>query len=337
MSRKARLRIGVSVLVLAMHNGVQAADKHVAPASASGSATTQASGPDQLTVLPVPPMPPDAYVDRGAAALGNPLNKPVTGAAEQPAIEGGEKPPSLEALQATRPSGGQASTLEPGRADALYQAAITYGAQGGLAARAFAINDMLRRYEAALDNVYDFQPLVLRLGGGQTMLRPPIVTQAQMAFALGESGQVARETGCIYQITRDAQLASAPPNWRTYLVRHWSAPARPSDAVLPRTDEEVAYWNKWVAEGWGQGERQAVEIYLDDLGRLQRDIVGMARYHVLLRSGLVIHPKIVFSNSVVNGGGRELRAIDRIIRITDQKGLKVDSHNWRRSTASCPG
>jgi len=54
MSRKARLRIGVSVLVLAMHNGVQAADKHVAPASASGSATTQASGPDQLTVLPVP-------------------------------------------------------------------------------------------------------------------------------------------------------------------------------------------------------------------------------------------------------------------------------------------
>jgi len=337
MSRKMALRLGVSLLALASPI-VQAADKNVDAASAtSAPAPQQVVGPNQLTVLPVPPMPPDAYVQRGAATLGNSLNKPVTGAGEQPVIEGGEKPPSLETLQATRPLGGQASTLEPGRADALFGAAISFGAQGGLAARAFAVNEMLRRYEGALDNIYNFQPLVIRLGGGQTMMRPPIVTQAQMAFALGESGQVARETGCIYEITRDAQLSSAPPNWRSYLVRHWAPPARPSDAVLPRTDEEAAYWNKWVAEGWGQGERQAVEIYLDDLGRLQRDIIGMARYQVLLRSGLVIHPKVVFSNSLVNGGGHELRAVDRIIRITDQKGLKADGRNWRRSSTSCPG
>jgi len=92
-----------------------------------------------------------------------------------------------------------------------------------------------------------------------------------MAMALGDGGQIARETACVYSITKIAQLSSAPPNWRTYLVRSWEQPSRPADAVLPRTEQEVQYWNKYVAEGWGEGERQANEIFLNDLGRLQRD------------------------------------------------------------------
>ena len=82
---------------------------------------------------------------------------------------------------------------------------------------------------------------MLAVGSGQTLMRPPIVTAAQMAFALGDNGQVARETSCIYQITREAQLASAPPNWGSYLVRTWADPRRPTDAVLPRAKQEAAY------------------------------------------------------------------------------------------------
>ncbi|MEK8121710.1 type IV secretion system DotC family protein [Methylocystis sp. IM4] len=291
-----------------------------------------------IAVYPVPPAPSPEEVDAAAHVLGNPLNKPVTGAAEQPAVIGGERPPSLEALQAARARYGDPGLgLEPGREDALYQAAIGFGAQGGLAARAFAINEMLRRYEPTLDSSYDFGQLVLPLGGGRTMLRPPVVTQAQLAFALGDSAQVARETDCVYQITREAQLASASPNWRAYLVRNWRAPTRPNDAVLPRTEQEAAYWNKWVAEGWAQGEKQAVEIFLSDLGRLQRDIVGMARYRVLLRAGLVAHPKVVFQDSIVNGGRDELRAGDRIVRITDQPGLQADVRRWApKRRGPCP-
>ena len=133
----------------------------------------------------------------------------------------------------------------------------------------FALNEMLRRYQAQLDSAFDFRALVLPVGSGQTLMRPPIVSAAQMAFALGDGGQVARETSCIYQITREAQLASTPPNWRIYLVRVWADPQRPTDGALPRTKQEVAYWNKWVAEGWAQGEKQAVDIFLSDLGRLR--------------------------------------------------------------------
>lgn len=295
----------------------------------------QADG--NLIVYPVPPVPPGFVVEEAARELGNPLNKPVTGAAQVPAVTGGERPPSLEALQAARAGDRHGDILEPGRREVLHQAGLTYGAQGGLSARSFAINEMLRRYEQALDRSYNFGELVVRLGGGQTFMRPPIVTQAQMAFALGEGGQVARETACIYQITRDARLTSVAPDWRAYLVRDWGWPSRPSDAVLPRTEEEAAYWNGQVAEGWAQGERQAVEIFLADLGRLQRDYVGMARYHVLLKAGLVEHPKVTFENSRVNGGGTELRAGDRIVRIAGQPGLRANPKHWGSKTRECPG
>src|SRR6516164_10384393 len=290
---------------------------------------------DSLTSPRVPPDPTLEQIEQNLPQLANPLNKPITGGSEDPLVVGTEPPPSLEALQAIRPGDESGNALEPGRAVMVRTAGLTYGAQGGLAARSFAFNEMLRRYEAQLDSAYDFRPLVFLVGRGQTLMRPPIVSAAQMAFALGEGGQVARETSCIYRITREAQLASAPPNWRLYLVRTWATPRRPTDAVLPRTKQEAAYWNKWVAEGWAQGEKQAVEIFLSDLGRLERDIVGMARYRVLLRAGLVEQPKLAFLRRAVEGGRDRLHVGDQTIRITDQPGLQGNPRRWRPS-AGCP-
>ena len=290
---------------------------------------------DALTSPRVPPDPSPEQVEQNLPDLGNVLNKPITGAQEDPLVVRTPPPPSLEALQATRPGDEKGDGLEPGRSDMVRTAALTFGAQGGLAARSFALNELLRRYQAQLDSAYDFHTLVLPVSSGQTLMRPPVVSAAQMAFALGDGGQVARETSCIYQITREAQLASTPPNWRIYLVRVWAAPHRPNDGALPRTKQEVAYWNKWVAEGWGQGEKQAVEIFLSDLGRLERDIVGMARYRVLLRAGLVEQPKVAFQNRPVDGGRDSLHVGDQTIRITDQPGLQGNARRWMPG-AGCP-
>ena len=290
----------------------------------------------RLTSPTMPPEPSYDQVEGNLPELANPLNNPITGSAEEPVVVGTTPPPSLEALQAARPGDGHGDGLEAGRADILRTAALTYGAQGGLAARSFALNEMLRRHEAALETTYDFRTLVLPVGsGGQTLMRPPIVSAAQMAFALGDGGQVARETSCIYQITRAASLSSAPPNWRAYLVRSWSKPNKPTDSALPRTDQEVAYWNKWVAEGWAQGEKQAVQIYLNDLGRLERDIVGMARYRVLLRAGLVEQPRVAFRTVRAEGGRNTLHIGDRVVTITDQPGLQGNPRRWHPS-AGCP-
>jgi defect-in-organelle-trafficking protein DotC len=306
---------------------------HVAPKPVAVPVTTTAvPAPDNsLIVMPIPPQPSPERVD----AAAHEINKPITGASIEPEAVGGEKPLSLESLQATRPGVGLAADgLEPGRQDVLYQAGLAYGARGGLAARAFAINEMLRRYESTLDSVYNFDEVILK-PGSRIIMRPPVVSEAEMAMALGDGGQIARETACVYSISKVAQLGSPPPNWRTYLVRTWEQPSRPADAVLPRTEQEVQYWNKYVAEGWAEGEHQAVEIFLNDLGRLQRDITGMARYRVLLRAGVVANPRVATRQQVVDGGGNELRAGDRIITITSQPGLQANAGAWR-GAHRCP-
>lgn len=293
--------------------------------------------PPAVRDMAVPPAPTSQMVDQAAGVLGNPINNPVTGAAIAPLVVGGEPPPSLETLQAARPGFTPGKGLTGPRAMALQQAALSYGARGGLAARSFAINEMLRRYQSQLDQVFNFRGLVLSVNGGQTMMRPPVVTEAQLAFALGAGGQSASESGHIYEITREAQLTSAPPNWRTYLVRTWVSPTPPPDDLRPRTRQEVQYWNLWVAQGWADGEKQAVEIFLSDLSRLQRDIIGMARYRVLLRAGLVEQPRVAFARSTVKGG-RDLMKIDNTtVRITDQPGLNPNPRRWRAGMGSPRG
>src|SRR5580658_1709078 len=118
----------------------------LAGTTALGSAYAQNS----LTTGRVPPDPTSDQVEASLPELGNPLNKPITGASEDPLVVGTAPPPSLEALQATRPGDDKGDGLDPGRADMVRTAALTYGAQGGLAARSFALNEMLRRYQAQL-------------------------------------------------------------------------------------------------------------------------------------------------------------------------------------------
>lgn len=289
-----------------------------------------------LSDVSVPPSPTPETVGENARALGNPVNNPITGAAITPLVVGGDTPPSLATLQAARPGFTPEKGLSRPRAIALRQAALSYGARGGLAARGFAINEMLRRYEPQLDQTFNFSGFVYSVNGGQTMMRPPVVSETLLAFALGPGGQSASESGHIYEITREARLTSAPPNWRTYLVRRWTPPTPPPDDLRPRNALEVRYWNLWVAQGWSEGEKQAVEIYLSDLSRLQRDIVGMARYRILLRAGLVEPPRVSFARSRVKGGRDLMRINNTTVSITDQRGLNPRPGQWRRGQGA-PG
>lgn len=272
--------------------------------------------------LPVPPIP------AGNPALANPIDTPITGAAESPGIPEIERPPSLEALMAVRPGYGPGTEKSSGRDDIVRQAAWAFGAQGGLAARSDAINEMLRRYAATLDQVFDFRTLVLPVGGGQTLLRPPVITQAQMALALDPSGQTASESHEINAIARKAALVSRPPEWRTWLVRPVTPAQAPPDAQRPATRHEVVIWREAMARGWAAGERQAVDIFLDDLARLERDIIGMARYRVLLRAGRVKAPDLALMHRPSDVRDDTLRIDSTDMRIDTQAHFEGNRAHW---------
>lgn len=289
------------------------------------------AGPGPASVPPFPQYglsPSAGAVDRGYAANANPLNTPIAGARINGQIVGGQAPPSLAALQAARPGQTPGKTISPLRLHALRQAALSYGARGGLAAESYTINLDLSQYRHTLDKTFDFSRMVQPIGNDQTLLVPPIVTEAQFAFALAPGGQIAKQTDKVYQITQQARLASAAPNWREFLVRSWSAPTPPPRNLMPHNATEAADWSRWVAQGWALGEQQAVQIFLDDLGRLQTDYIGMLRYAVLLRAGLVEPPDTESHRHYVSGGRDRMLVGNQVVRITDQPGLNPDTADW---------
>ena len=74
---------------------------------------------------------------------------------------------------------------------------------------------------------------------------------------------------------------------------------------------------------------------MSDLGRLERDIVGMARYRVLARAHLVEAPRLSFLTQQVTGNRDSLQVGDRTVRITDQPGLQQSARRWTPARG-CP-
>ena len=91
-------------------------------AGLAGTAPSFAASGDPVD-SPVPPLPSLGQVDQAARTLGSPLNTPVTGSSIQPVVIGGERPPSLEALQAARPGINPSAGLAGPRRVALAAAA----------------------------------------------------------------------------------------------------------------------------------------------------------------------------------------------------------------------
>jgi len=264
-----------------------------------------------------------------AAALTDPANSPITGAAIQAGIVPLDRPPSLETLMAARPGLNPESRIPEGRAAILKETGTSYGAAGGLYARGYALNLMLQQHEQELDRTFDFRRVVIPLSDGSTLLLPPVVSEAQRAMALEQGGQRARTTARIYRITRDAEIGSEPPNWRSYLVQAFPRPEPPTDAARPKSRDEVRYWEQVVAEGWALGETQAVEVFLAKLSALRSSLVGMFRYKELLAAGMVERPTMRMNFRRVQGGGSVLRLNDADIEIRNRSVLNAKPGRWR--------
>lgn len=279
-------------------------------------ATTSGQSFAQITPSPVPP---SGYSPDAPARLANPQNTPIDGASIEGVPFGKTAPPSLAALQALRPGTDPQSSLSPDRAAQLREAALAYGTAGGLAAGSFKIRENLRRRQDELDRTFNdrFRDLILPASdGSQVLIVPPAVSEAQLALAVEDTGLSAREDNRIYKLSQNAKLASRPPMWEGFLVMEYGNPAPPPDESRPHNDIESAYWKQNVSQGWARGQKQSVEIFLDLLAVMESQIEGMARYRVLLASGLVQAPKVAVIKAVNRGHGDEVWYGDVVTRIT---------------------
>lgn len=208
-------------------------------------------------------------------------------------------------------------TVEGVRVSLIENAARGVGIRGGYAAEATRINDLLMsNYRRALDQRYNFRPLLLQ--GGYVV--PPAVTRIRNVQQLSGPSYLYLTNGS-FEIVRDARLTTIAPTWLDYLTLP-IRDVRPPDSIGMESNEERAIWRRAVTDGWDEGVREARMAFGTALATLHRDYHGMVLYHQLAQQGAVSVPAVDISNRtwrVTEDGRRAFEGETTIeIRVSSQ-------------------
>jgi len=212
--------------------------------------------------------------------------------------------------------------VNPMRLQALKETATTLGARGALAWRAYEINQSLKNQADYLDQVFDFNQLLVN----QNVL-PPVLVQSDDSVHL-QDGNAIRLASKTYKIVQPAQFVTASPTWRSYLWMNYTKPDMPDQTLLPQDENEAQVWNKYIKIGWQNGLEQANSIFSSNLNRLKRDYTGIVLYRKLLAQGIVSAPYVAKADLGVTGDENEVRINDRVLRITEGSKLQPDAKKW---------
>ena len=251
---------------------------------------------------------------------------------DKPLTEPNEEPADIEILLDYRPP--DKSKMKDDklpldiRIDALKEAALSFGARGGLAKRTWEIRQQLDKKTRFLDKVYDFRNLLIAAPSG-FMIEPPIVSEAMNAMIVDFGGQEAAASDRIYNIIKNARIVTTPRNWRQYLEREWGEVIPPPDILTPRDSAEEKIWYEYLQKGWEYGYNQADAIFEQDLSRLTLDFEGMVRYKLLLAQGMISPPYALQVDRGVTGGGEEMRVGDRAVQITGVPEFVTGADQWK--------
>ncbi len=209
------------------------------------------------------------------------------------------------------------------RMAAIRDEALSLGAQEALAQRSIMINKTLKHNARHLDEIYNFNVLVLPHD-----VLPPVLAEAHNTLNLASDDAI-RLSDATYKIVKQARFITTPPTWRDYLWMKYSKPQPPEPTLLPKCRAETKVWRKYILIGWSNGLKQADAIFLQNLNRLKRDYQGIIIYRKLLAQNMVSAPFVVKTRLGVTGGGNNLRIGDKVLRITALPALSPDSSQWK--------
>lgn len=219
--------------------------------------------------------------------------------------------------------GDTSSTVNPIKAQALRETATSLGAQGALAWRAKAINNTLKKEASSLENLYDFNRLML-----PNNVLPPVLAESSNTLTQSNANTL-RLADKTYKILSPAHFTTTPPTWRTYLWLSFKQPDIPDKTLLPKTQGEANIWNNYLKVGWEKGLTQANQIFSANMSRLKRDYLGMVLYRKLYSQHMVSAPFVARAELGVTGDKNEVRINDQVLKITSRSALQTDSSKWK--------
>lgn len=236
------------------------------------------------------------------------------------------EPKNLSNLQNLSSTHGNASKdvkVSRLREQAIQETALTLGAQSGLAWRAKQINANLEKKSLEMQNIFNFNALMLDHG-----VQPPVLIQANNTLNY-DGPNTLRISDKTYKIAQQAKFVTTAPNWRNYLWMDFKTPEEPNQTLLPRNREEQIAWKKYITIGWNQGINQANTIFQENLAKLRRDYSGMLLYRDLLAKHMISKPYVATTNLGVTGDKDSIHINDQVLRITSLSQLQTDSAEWQ--------
>ncbi len=215
------------------------------------------------------------------------------------------------------------------RKEAQEEAAMSYGARGGLSFRSYEIKESLDGYGFALSRVFDFRRLLIRAPSG-LLIEPPIISEAQNTLVIQQGGIEAAVSDRTYNIIKEAKIVTAPRDWHQYLQPALSFDIQlPPKILWPVNLEEKNAWDEAFEKGWNAGIIQADQTFESNLELLNADFNGMIRYRTLLAQNMVSEPYALYEDRGITGGGDEMRVGDRAVRITGPSQFRTGFEEWQ--------
>lgn len=212
----------------------------------------------------------------------------------------------------------------------LRRTAYTLGVQGGAHGRYQHIDTILNQHAATLDQIFNFGPLLLN----NSRVLPPVMEVVHGAMRLSSTIK-GSSVITAYRIEAPAQLVSLPPSWRSYLLQSFPPLSRVSRLLMPKNDREWRIWRHAVSRGWTQGIQEANAVYSSELHSLQRDYLGMLRFHMLVAQKMVSVPVLATGNLGITVNGRRLAIGQKIFQITWPAHFRRP-HHWRVRAVAVP-
>jgi len=214
------------------------------------------------------------------------------------------------------------------RKDAQKEAALSYGARGGLAKRNYQIMERMKGFDTVLDRVFDFRALLIKAPSG-LLIEPPIIKESVNAVVVTDNGDEAAVADKVFDINKKAKIVTAPRDWRQYLIQSWSQVPPPPRVLWPKNVKEQADWDTWVAQGWDAGTEQAEQIFEANVNQLTADYNGMVRYKMLLAQDMISAPYAMHEDRGVAGNANQMRVGDRAVRITGPSQFLTRADLWK--------
>lgn len=243
-----------------------------------------------------------AGLSAGAHAPVEPLRSRGSAAISAPGA-GQADVPTLREMQGWRPTlKSAAPPQEPSlRERALRETGLQVGSQAALAQKTREQNSEVENHAKVLTEIYRFDQLLSEKG----LVLPPVIIESRRHAEV--DGVQLTKIEQSYKMVENAQVVSAPPTWRDYLIAsNYPPPNKPEGALLPQNAVEEQFWSEAVAKGWEQGEQQAWLAFKARVGELHRAFLGRIRYLVLLQRNMVTAPAVRVTRRGIKQNPNEL-------------------------------